>query len=365
MKVLFLFLSVYLSIFADCKIVKEENSDKEVVLYMDCSYRLGESEAALEAKNNLYTDAKLKTKNKVGELVISELKLEKMNVTSTSILESTTNIISPSIVTIDELQSTQLANMVFLKLKTHVDKRFIKEYFKDIKLRSIQDKHDDIAHVIEDIPQDALMKEAIIKDKVMRTEKEYSDKAQDFKERSIDHLINTMYKDALTIKRKIIRQSPYIDTVRIDEDGGYYSYYAYPKREEKVQAIKADTETNVVINSEKNVQLKERYPSILGIMSNKIGMVDPSLTRKYNKKIVCNQYSAGLRYSVSVIVEFHSDGQSMIDSIEIGDCIDFSLIEENRNLAKYPPVTIIGFEKTKSPEILHQRQVDFQRSSKR
>ena len=353
----FILLFACIYAFADCKIVNEEDNSLELILTMDCTYKLGESEALMDAKANLFYDAKLKTKNKVGELVISELNSKKINTSSNYILEYNTNIISPSIVKIEELSNTQNNNNILLKLKTYVDKKYIQEYSKGIMRDIDAKKNDNLSSINETLPEDALMREAIFKEKAKNAANLDSNKTSEFSDKSKDNIINSTYRTNLDIKRKILKQNSYNDIVDIPTVPSDPDYHYFEYKKQKVDgSIFAETETRVIINSEQAKKLRNFYPSSLGIFSNKANLIVMDNNEKYKRKLTCNEYSAGLNTKISIMLEFYGSSKTIYDSINIGDCIDISIIEENRNIAVYHPVKILGFESTKEPQVIIDRK---------
>lgn len=354
MKVLFIVLCIYTYMFSDCKITSQEENNWSLILNMSCTYRLGESEALMDAKNNLFYDAKLKTKNKVGEIVISKLKSNKMNISSNYILEQNTDVISPSIVKIDEIDSKQTSNIIIMNIRTTVDKSYIIEYEKKIENNLDIKQNDDLSNINENLPDDALMREAIFKEKAKKLIESDNNRSITFDKKSKDNIVNSTYKTNLKIERKIIEQHSYIDSYTRKTLPWEYDYKHFQYRTENVESIFAKTKTDVIIDSKQASKLRDYFSSTIGIFANKIGKID--IDSKYKKIIQCNDYNSGLSEHISVILEFEGDGDKKITSVEIGDCVNFSIIEENRNIAKFHPVKVIGFEVTKSQQELIERE---------
>lgn len=354
MKILLIMLCIYTYMFSDCKIVNQEEDNWSLTLNMMCTYKLGESEALMDAKNNLFYDAKLKTKNKVGEIVISKLKSNKLNVSSRYILEQNTDIISPSIVKIDELSSQQNANIITMNIKTTVDKSYIVEYEKKIENNVDIKQNDDLSIINETLPDDALMREAIFKEKAKKLVELDNNRSVVFDKKSKDNIVNSTYKINLKIDRKIIEQHSYIDNYTRKTFPWEYEYKHFQYKTENVESIFAKTKTDIIIDTKQASKLRGYFSSTIGLFSNKIGKID--IDSKYKKIIQCNNYNSGLSEHISVVLEFEGDGDKKVTSVEIGDCIDFSIIEENRNIAKFHPVKLIGFEITKSQQELIERE---------
>lgn len=353
MKFLIILMLYINHLLALCQVQANQEENDFLLFHLTCKYNMGDAENRLDAKEHMLRDAKIVVINRVGSIVNSTLNVTQRNDQPYSIIEHSIEVISPAITTI-EIQNEKMENaLLSMEVAIKVDKNLIERFLSKLNLNNSMP----LQQKVEELSSNSLINQAVVMERERIQTENDRYRSNKFKVMLNNNIINTLYKNNLTINRNIVKTSSYETTIQQEKPNlPLWQQYAIPSK--KIECLRVTLESTFHIDSSNVLKAREAFPGWLPSFVNKIGKLDAS-NQSFQRSIECLDSKGGLGTDIDVILAFENTGQEEILFVPMYSCTRFKITEDISDIKRFKPVQIVGFElhKTLEEKIAYEEKI--------
>lgn len=227
MKFLIILMLYINHLLALCQVQANQEENDFLLFHLTCKYNMGDAENRLDAKEHMLRDAKIVVINRVGSIVNSTLNVTQRNDQPYSIIEHSIEVISPAITTI-EIQNEKMENaLLSMEVAIKVDKNLIERFLSKLNLNNSMP----LQQKVEELSSNSLINQAVVMERERIQTENDRYRSNKFKVMLNNNIINTLYKNNLTINRNIVKTSSYETTIQQEKPNlPLWQQYAIPSK---------------------------------------------------------------------------------------------------------------------------------------